>query len=294
MADGRTSSSIRPIGNRIRSPHAVAIRFSSHFRVGFAKVDSIAQATASNCRSPNRPVSTPIHGFTPRNPWRVLESRGEGEFASITGAFANSDIPAGGGHWPGEFELQVTYTLSHDRLRVTANIFNGGSVPLPFGLGYHPYFRLPGWHQPTIDECRLTANVDRLWETAVDGLPTGKRLEIPSNLDFHKPKPIGETTLDHAFSIAPELKSNDAGLNELALLSHPEAAGRLRILGSASFRELVLFTPAHRHAIAIEPYTCSADAANLETQGIDAGWRELAVGASWLGDVEYVWEPLEI
>ena len=64
-----------------------------------------------------------------------------------------------------------------------------------------------------------------------------------------------------------------------------------RVLADGSFRDLVLFTPVHRHAIAIEPYTCSADAANLSAQGIDCGWRVLEVGGAWTGEVEYRLEP---
>ena len=51
--------------------------------------------------------------------------------------------------------------------------------------------------------------------------------------------------------------------------------GRLRVCADKSFRELVLFTPQHRHAVAIEPYTCSADAANFWARGIDSGWLVL-------------------
>jgi aldose 1-epimerase len=56
----------------------------------------------------------------------------------------------------------------------------------------------------------------------------------------------------------------------------------------------VLFTPPHRHAVAVEPYTCSADAANLAARGIDSGWREPEPGSTWEAAVEYRWEPAEV
>jgi aldose 1-epimerase len=56
------------------------------------------------------------------------------------------------------------------------------------------------------------------------------------------------------------------------------------------FRELVAFTPPHRQAVCLEPYTCTTDAINLQQAGIDAGWRVLAPGASWSGDVELAFE----
>jgi aldose 1-epimerase len=63
------------------------------------------------------------------------------------------------------------------------------------------------------------------------------------------------------------------------------------VLADPAFRELVLFTPPHRQAVAIEPYTCSADAANLAERGIDSGWRVLPAGSEWEAAVEYRWVP---
>ena len=53
-----------------------------------------------------------------------------------------------------------------------------------------------------------------------------------------------------------------------------------------SFRELVAFTPPHRHAVALEPYTCTPDAINLQQRGVDAGWRVLDAGQEWSAVVE--------
>jgi aldose 1-epimerase len=61
---------------------------------------------------------------------------------------------------------------------------------------------------------------------------------------------------------------------------------RLGLYVSPDFRELVVFTPPHRQAIALEPYTCATDAINLQTQGIDAGLLVLRPGEEWKGVVE--------
>jgi aldose 1-epimerase len=68
----------------------------------------------------------------------------------------------------------------------------------------------------------------------------------------------------------------------------------LRFLVDPAFRELVLFTPPHRQAIAIEPYSCSADASNLASRGVDTGWAVLPDGGTWAATVEYRWEPKEL
>jgi aldose 1-epimerase len=235
-----------------------------------------------------------IHGFTPRNPWRVTDWNGDDDFAFVTGQFnLKRDLPADAAVWPADFNLNVTYRLSRDKLRVDATVENLGPGALPFGLGYHPYFRLPGVHDADIGGHVLQANVSEVW-VAEGNVPTGWRKEIPGDLDFRHPTPIGSTPLDYVFTGIRGDSTKLGGLVELARLSHPSAIGSVRFLADPAFRELVLFTPPHRQAIAIEPYTCSADAANLAARGIDSGWRILPLSGEWEAAVEYRWEPTEV
>ncbi len=234
-----------------------------------------------------------IHGFTPRNPWRVVDSNGDDDFAFVTGQFQlKKDLPGAVGLWPAEFVLNVTYRLHADKLRVDASVENVGKETVPFGLGYHPYFRLPGVTDADVGGHVLQANVDEVWEVSSENLPTGMRPDVQGDTDFRTPKPIGSIALDHVFSNFKAPTTGMAGLAEYAVLSHPSSPGRVRFRADPSFRELVLFTPAHRQAVAVEPYTCSADAANLWERGVDSGWKELAPGETWEGTVEYVWEPV--
>jgi aldose 1-epimerase len=230
-----------------------------------------------------------IHGFTPRNPWRVVGVGKHPDCAIIDGRFElGQELPSALGHWPVDFALTVTYRLYADHLTVEAHIENREAEAQPFGLGYHPYFRLPGVVDADVGGHVLQANVREVWETDAANLPTGKRAEVSPALDFRRPRPIGATALDHVFTGVTAGPVD--GLTELAVLSHPRAPGRLRVLADSNFRELVLFTPPHRQAVAIEPYTCSADAASLQARGIDSGWRVLGPGENWKSRVEYRWE----
>ena len=55
----------------------------------------------------------------------------------------------------------------------------------------------------------------------------------------------------------------------------------MALLCSEDFREMVVYTPGHRQAFCVEPYTCTTDAINLQAQGLEAGWRVLAPGQRW-------------
>ena len=55
-----------------------------------------------------------IHGFTPRNPWRVTDDNGDEEWAFVRGEFnLRKDLPAAVGLWPSEFNLAITLALEH-------------------------------------------------------------------------------------------------------------------------------------------------------------------------------------
>lgn len=220
-----------------------------------------------------------IHGFTPRTKWRVIGAGGEKGHAFVSGQLQLSkDLP--GVVWPGDFVITVTYELHRTALVVECLVENVGTGPMPFGLGYHPYFAIPDVPDATADEMTLHAPTGELWE-ANAGIPTGKRLPVPAELDFRTARPIGSTHLDTLYATGTTLPT-------VSRLSHPRSAGTLHISAPAGFRELVLFTPPHRKAVAIEPYTCASDAANLP----DGGWRVLPPGGQWAAGVRYEWRGL--
>lgn len=223
-----------------------------------------------------------IHGFTSRNAWRVTATTATHHEATITGEFHLSrDLPASASLWPADFILQLTYRLSADSLNVLAVIENPDNRSLPFGLGYHPYFCLPNGPGLLADEMVLHSCARQLWETE-ELIPTGRRLPVPSDLDFRTTRPVGPAELDRLFL--------DLGESPVAWLGHPSGVGKLSIEVSPQFRELLLFTPPHRKAVAIEPYTCATDAANLAGRGIDAGWNVLVSGARFSETVQYRWK----
>jgi aldose 1-epimerase len=230
-----------------------------------------------------------IHGFTPRNPWRVVGAETAEHHAALTGEFRlSADLPDALGLWPADFALAVTYRLSSDRLRVEGRVTNVDTKPLPWGLGYHGYLRLPSGVDPS--EFVIDAAGNRLWESD-GGIPTGGRRPVVGEIDFRGGRRLGDLSLDHLFGMVGAYRSDPDGLCEVANVSAPPAEGRLSVWVSAEFRELVLFTPQHRRAVAIEPYSCATDAANLSAVGIDAGWVILPPGGVTKTVVEYRWEP---
>lgn len=227
-----------------------------------------------------------IHGFACRRPWRMIEQGADTSGAWITAEFHGSlDAPESKNLWPADYRIRLTYRLGDRSLRIEARVDNPDCVPLPFGLGYHPYFRVPVVPGGTEQECLVQATADTIWELT-DCLPTGVSQHVKPAKDPTKPRPCGELTLDDLFSVSSSVLAAAKGdLVTLGSLQQPPGT-TLRVLASPSFREIVMFNPPHRQAICIEPYTCITDAVNLQQRGVDAGWLVLEPGQEWAGVVE--------
>jgi aldose 1-epimerase len=224
-----------------------------------------------------------IHGFVCRRPWRVVGQGADGSGAWLTGEF-DSRRDAGDDRelWPADYVLRVTHRLGAGGLRIEAEVVNPDVKTLPFGLGYHPYFRTPFASGVPADDCTVQVPAGAMWPVN-ESLPTGLPTPLDAARDLTGPRRVGALHLDDVLTRLAVGTQTD-GLIERARLTCGDAT--LALWCSADFRELVVFNPPHRQAFCVEPYTCATDAVNLQAQGLDAGWRALPPGGRWTGIVE--------
>jgi aldose 1-epimerase len=230
-----------------------------------------------------------IHGFPCRHPWRVVGQGADATSAWVTGEFVGStDAPEARALWPADYRLRVTYRLLDQALRIEAEVTNPDQVPLPFGLGYHPYFRVPLLPGDDVQHYWVESAAREFWQLTEDGVPTSERRPVAGQRDLTRGKRFTELNLDDLFTDLETPAPGHAGeLCWRAGLRQAPANLEVQLLTSPTFRELVLYTPPHRAAIALEPYTCASDAINLQQRGIDAGLQVLPPGQQWHGVVEF-------
>jgi aldose 1-epimerase len=224
-----------------------------------------------------------IHGFACRRPWRVVEQGADDRSAWVTGEFQGSvDAADARDLWPADYRIRVTYRLAARSLRVEALVENPDTRPLPFGLGYHPYVRVPFTAAGAAADYLVSVPASSCWELE-ETLPTGRRLPVGERpgCDLTTPRRFESLQLDDVLTALPAggVLSPRGGV---AAPGGPEVVLRT----SPAFREVVVFTPPHRQAFAVEPYTCVTDAVNLEPRGVDAGLLVLQPGQSWSAVVE--------
>lgn len=210
-----------------------------------------------------------IHGFCLDRPWRVVESKEN----TLLGRFQLSiDAPDRLPLWPTDFVIDVRYSLNGPKLRMDVHVRNEGEIPLPWGFGTHPYFKLPLSHDSAPQHCLIEAPAAQQW-VLESCLPTGAIEPIDDDKDLREGAYFDLLKFD---DVLTGLEHND-GRVECSIID--EKAG-LQVVQrfDAIFRELVVYTPPGRNSICLEPYTCVTDAINLQARGVDTGLRVLGPG----------------
>jgi aldose 1-epimerase len=156
---------------------------------------------------------------------------------------------------------------------MTVTVSNPTEDELPYGFGIHPYFYLPldPAGDPAKTEVILPAS--KFW-VLKDFLPTGEVRDVDARLDFRKGQPRPGLKLDDVLTgLAFE------GDRCVCRLVDQGLGPEFRISFDRNFREIVAYTPpSNPRVIAVEPYTQTTDAINLDARGIDAGLRRLGHG----------------
>ncbi len=205
-----------------------------------------------------------IHGVGWQRPWRIAAHDGASALLALDHAAAESDAQA----WPWPFRATQSFALAADDtgavLSARITIANTGAKPFPFGLGFHPFF-------PRTATTTLGFRADAVWETDATQMPT-RRVAIPDAWRFDPPKAVAGVALDNVF----------AGWQGEATLVDPARRIAVTIAADRAAGFLVVYVPAGRDFLAVEPVTHMTDAFNRTARGdADTGTRILGAGAAF-------------
>jgi aldose 1-epimerase len=140
--------------------------------------------------------------------------------------------------YPFALAIGIEYLLSAGGLRVRTTATNVGPSRCPYGSGAHPYLRAG---TATVDATILRVPASTVLRSDARGIPIGTASVEGTEFDFRRPRPIGETRLDHCFT---DLERDEAGVARV---------------------DLMLFTgdplpDVDRRSLAVEPMTCPPNA----------------------------------
>jgi len=191
-----------------------------------------------------------IHGFFFNQPLVVADIHPkDGEiFARLKFDYAG-DYPG----YPFKFSVALTYTLTDAReFKIHLSVKNIDTQPLPFGDGWHPYFRLGKTADdlylrlPTSEKMLLTDRMVPYGQTEIDNR-------------FLNAFPVKDVLLDSVFKLPT---SEGVAVAELSKPEEDVAIQAWQETGPRKYNFMVIFIPPDRQSVAIEPMTCATNAFN--------------------------------
>ncbi|WNM25409.1 aldose 1-epimerase family protein [Demequina capsici] len=191
--------------------------------------------------------STALHGLACWERWEV-------DSVSPSAVTLALELPASPGY-PFQLTLTATYALADDGLTVTTVARNEGPEPLPYGVGFHPWFS-PG--DAPLDDCVL--QLDAATRVTVDDrlLPLGT-VPVDGKYDLRSPRSLAGVVLDDAW-VDPILDTD--GRSWCRLSSRDGALTEIWADSEATAWQVCTgdFPGVERSGVAIEPMSCIADA----------------------------------
>ncbi|MEO8810799.1 MAG: aldose epimerase [Rhodanobacter sp.] len=166
--------------------------------------------------------------------------------------------------YPHAIDLSVQFSLDQHGLTLEARMRNVGDRPAPCFFGWHPYFRLPGGGP--VNDWQMRIPAQSLIRTGTDLIPLAGAsayvsLDDAPALDFRQCRRIGDSILDQGYS---SLEADDDGRIRTHLR---DASGEFALAVWQERGVMHAFTADTltrdaRHAMALEPMECMADAFN--------------------------------
>lgn len=213
----------------------------------------------------NAATGNAIHGFAREEAFEVQHVYLARDAASIRVFF---DYLGHRACFPFPFSMEIEFSIFDDGVfQMEVSVENLGETSMPFGFGWHPYFRLAEYaneHSLKLPPCERVVINDNM-------IPTGGRALYGA---FGKLQKVNDTVLDTCFQ-----HGKLTGKPALVLRN---ANRELKIFAPAKqFPFFQVFTPPHRESIALEPMTCNVDAFNNKQ-----GLVSLDPGEKWQGTVE--------
>jgi len=174
------------------------------------------------------------HGFARSRGWKVVDNKAK-EKREVTLELASDEATRA--VYPWDFVARLRYALDGTTLTVETRVENTGNAPLPFALGFHPYFYVP-------DADKAKASIPTAATRAWDNV-TKTTVDVRGPIDLTA-KEVDLHLIDHGASSATLHRASDA----------------IVVTGSPAFGRWVIWTLAGKDFVRLEPWTAAANALN--------------------------------
>lgn len=123
------------------------------------------------------------------------------------------------------YEAEQVFMLDDSGFSLTMRVTNRGDKPMPFGLGWHPYFHLTS-------QTQLQLNAQKMWTQGAGYLPEN-RVDLPEELNFAQVKKLPDYWVNNGFE----------GWDGTARIVWPEQQTALTVTADRLFDRFFLYAP---------------------------------------------------
>ncbi len=174
------------------------------------------------------------HGFARNLPWEIEMTKTDSD-ARATLRLRSSESTLHDFPWP--FVAEYTYILNALKLRIEQTFTNGGTEPMSFGAGFHPYFHVK---QSDKGATKIGTKATHAFDNV-----TKKQIALEGKIDLTKPE-VDLHLLDHGA--------------EPCTLETP--GGKMIVRGSPEYTHFVIWTLEGKDFVCVEPWTSPGNALN--------------------------------
>jgi aldose 1-epimerase len=193
----------------------------------------------------------PLHGAGWLTPWHLTHAKLD---------LAVLEIDHEADEWPWAYAARQTIRADAQGVTFELELENLGQAPMPAGLGFHPYF-------PDRAHARLRADLDRVWLTSEDALPT-RPAPADHFGDWAGNAPLkSQALIDHCHT-------SWSGQADIAL---PDRGLEVHMTASPNLNCLHIYSPPGEDYFCVEPVSHRPDALNAPTP-LDEGVVALGPG----------------
>lgn len=208
-------------------------------------------------------INDPIHGDGWKTAWKIVHQDKNALTISMSHAKEN-------GGFPFNYQAEVAYTISDNNLQIKIDITNPGPLPMPCGLGAHPFFIKE-------KDVLLDFKTDVVWSNESDPI-FDQPYTTPTAWQFDGGKTLKNAVFDTCFG----------GFKENAKVIYPQKGISVQIQTNDLFHHVVLYSPKGKNFFCLEPTTCATNAFNLAAEGvIGTGIRSIGPGQTMTGEITF-------
>jgi len=215
------------------------------------------------------------HGFVMDLPWTVVDERADDAGVTMRSTLDSRDHPEVHEGFPFPYQVEATYTLNANGLRLEFLARNTGEGRLPFGFGAHPFFKVPLGPSGSPEECLVSIPASQRWNNRVvrETLARGEGgqevtrdevlMPVPEEIDLRQPRPFVPQTYNGMYT---GLTLVDGTVE--AFIRDPSNALETVMRASAEFPNVVFWSPPGRPELCFEPWICPSNVFNLAACGV--------------------------